>query len=268
MKPAAELVAGYATAPSTTITALTLSDSAVTLTTRGQPGVTVAYLLPPWADSQATGVLRLMAPSWHDFNNGLYLQTVASEVRALAPLGWKQTLQGQEAISAGISGSATVGDLEMGVLPILYDNLEGIDPTYIGVTELFERSLGQVIGIPNTITTGTAGAWASEAINSEVDNFKSDIDYAVLGYLTNTECLAVAFQGIATGNLRWGGPGNDTEKEFTANYFVTMTQIYGRPLIPVFHGSDKGNFNVCAVIDENGADPVITTLLAPIRRIS
>lgn len=263
---AAELVAGYATAPSTTITALTLSDSAVTLTTRGQAGITVAYLLPFWADSQATGVLRAMAPSWHDFVQGLRVQTVASEVRMLAPLGWKQKLQGQEAITAAISGSATAGDLEMAVLPILYDSLDGINPNYIGPAELFSRSLDQVIGVENTLSTGTAGAWASEAINAEYDNFKSDLDYAVLGFLTNTECLAVAYQGTATGNLRWGGPGNELEKEFTANYFVTMSQTYGRPLIPVFHGGDKGNFNVCCVIDENGADPIITTLLAPLRR--
>ena len=268
MSPSAELVAGYATAPSTTITALTLSDSAVTLTTRGQPGVTVAYLLPPWADSQTAGILRLMAPSWHDFVNGLYLNTVASEVRMLSTIGWKQTLQGQEAISAGISGSATAGDLEMGVLPILYDNLEGISPSYIDVATLLERQVGQVIAVPNTITTGTAGAWASEAINAEVDNFKSDLDYAVLGYQTTAECLAVAYQGVATGNLRWGGPGNETEKEFTGNYFITMTQVYGRPLIPVFHGSDEGNFNVCVVIDENGADPAISTILAPLRRVN
>lgn len=269
MKAIAELVAGYTTAPSTTETAITLADSEVTLVVRGTAGLAKAFMMPPWAKFQTSGKLRISSIAFPDNGVGMELRGYAASVRPLLPLTSLSLIElsGQQEVKAKMTGSATGGDLEMAVIPIIYPNPEQ-QPQFMSPEDVSARRLGTtILAIPNTIVTPTSGSWGtSEALNSEADPFDAKYDYAIIGFLVDTLCLAVAYSGQLTLKYRWGGPGNPDQKELTSSWFITMSRAMGYDLIPWFNGSDANKVFVNAITDENGADPNVTTLCVPLRR--
>lgn len=259
--PALEIIGGQATAPDTTITALTM-NAGNSNTVRNTNGDSNIYLLQAWADVQLTGVLRIKSPRLHDNVQGIRLQTVASEVRPLLPFKAPQALISQDTLDLGISGSATAGDLECAGFLIYYADLPGVEGRFIDGDE-YRRRFVNMSAFSNTLSTGTTGGWSGEeSIVSEFDNLKANTDYALPGYLTNTECCSIRWRGTDTGNLGVGGPGCAEDKELTANWFVWLSDYFGLPLIPVFNSANKNSILIDCHQDENGADPIVTTLFA------
>jgi len=263
MKAIAELIAFYVTAPSTTETVVTLADSECTLVVRGQSGLARAFMLPPWVKWQTKGKLRLSSIGFRDNGVGTELRGYAAEPRPLLPLSSLSlvSLVGRQEIVAKLSGSATSGDLEMGIVPIIYPNPEQ-QPDYVSPDYVAEKRINDtILAVPNTIVTPTSGAWGtSEAINSEADPFDPKYDYAIIGYLVDDLVLAVAYSGQLTLKYRWGGPGHPAQKELTSAWFITASRAFNYDLIPKFPGSDPGKVFINAITDENGVDPVVTTL--------
>ena len=108
MGKALELLTGFVTAPSTTLTALTMG-SGNSLTIRNAPsGMT--RLLSAWTDSQGIGQLQIKSPRMHDNVQGITIGTQISEAQPLTPWGMPQQVYPQDTLSALLSGSATAGD--------------------------------------------------------------------------------------------------------------------------------------------------------------
>ena len=257
--PALEILAGIATAPSTTITALTMSTG-LTNTIRNCGDETEVKLLNAWADVQGVGTLQARSPKMHDNVRGISLATSVAEVDPLLPLGFAQRLYSQDTLTLGISGSATAGDIETGCFLIYYPELPGIDARFITPDELRSRGRG-IMGQMNTLATGTAGNFSgSEAINVEFDNWKANVDYALVGYMVDVDCAAVRWIGSDSGNLGVGGPGNAKDKQLTSRWFVTLSEAFDLPLIPVFNAANKSSILIDAAQDENGADVTVTSL--------
>ena len=265
-----ELVCGFVTAVSSTITAVTLCDSAVTNVVRGDTGAEKIVMLPPFAFTQLTGVARIRSTGFPENAQGFRAQHKAGVVEPLAPMSILTQYEPKpnETLTIELSGSSTSGDLDMIAVPILYQNPKNYLASYIGLAELNERRMGKIQAIENTITTPTSGAWGtSEAITAEFDVLNADTDYAVVGYLTNSNILAVGYSGTVTGNYRTGGPGDGAKNTVTENWFLDLTRGTGFDLIPTFRGDAATKFFVNAVTNENGVDPVVTTLVVPIRRV-
>jgi hypothetical protein len=268
VKALAELVAQFVTAPSTSPTTPTLADSACTNTMRSETGAAYAFLMSPWSRTQATGELLIKSPNLIDNGKGIALQHVSAEPTPYLPISAfsLHKLAKNETLTITATGSGTSGDIEQHILPILYPNPASA-PQYIGIEELNRRRVGKVITARNSIVCGTSGAWGTaQAINASTDVFSTDYVYAVLGYICNLQVAAVAYSGLQTGNLRWGGPGHATKKELTSAWFVINTRAYGYDLIPTFAGVDAGKFNVNAIGDENATTSIIETLLLPLTK--
>lgn len=263
--PALELLAGIATAPSTTITALTMSTG-LSNTVRNAPDDPNLQMLAAWTDSQGVGTLQIRSPKLHDNVRGISLATKVAEVDPLWPLGQGQRLYSQDTLFLGLSGSATAGDIETAGFLVYYPELPGIEARMIGLEELRQRSRS-IMGQMNTLACGTAGNFSGqEAINAEFDNWKANADYALVGYTTDIDCAAVRVQGADSGNLGVGGPGNAKDSQLTSRWFMILSEKYGLPLVPVFNAANKSNILIDAAQDENGADPTVTTFwveLAP-----
>jgi len=256
---ALEILAGFATAPSTTITALTMSTG-LTNTIRNCGDDTEVKLLNAWADVQGVGILQARSPKMHDNVRGISMVTAIAEVDPLLPRGFAQRLYSQDTITFGISGSATAGDIETGCFLIYYPELPGIDARMITADELRSRGRG-IMGQVNTIATGTAGGFSgSEAINAEFDNWKANVDYALVGYTVDVDCAAVRWIGSDSGNLGVGGPGNAKDRQLTSKWFIDLSDNNDLPLIPVFNAANKSSILIDAAQDENGADVTVTSL--------
>lgn len=259
--PALEILGGFVTAPDTTLTALTMG-SGNSLTVRNAPENSDVRLIQAWVDVQGTGIFRIRSPHMHDNVYNMSFQTVASEVDPLMPNGFFQPLTPQDTIVAELSGSATSGDIEQAFLLLWYSELPGIAGRFLS-PEAIRGSLKNILCVANTISTGTAGGWSgAEAINAEQDVLKGNTDYAILGYHTSVEAGAIRWRAADFGNLGVGGPGNEMAKQFTANWFVWVSNMLGVPAIPIFNSADKANVLIDAFQDENGGDPIVNTILA------
>lgn len=261
MGRALEVVSGFVTAPSTTFTAWTLG-AGNSLTIRNAPVASKIWLIQAWADNQAAGALRIRSPKLHDNVQGIRLDVTASDVQPLLHTKQAQFLYPQDQLIVEQTGSATGGDIESGSLLIWYEDLPGAESRLVSNGDI-EGKVVNIVTVENTLALGTAGGYSGEeAINAEFDLLKANTDYALLGYLVDTECATVGWRGADTANLRVGGPGNETLRNETREWFTRMSAFTGLPCIPVFNSANRAGILVDGVQDENGADTTVTSILA------
>ena len=259
MGKALELITGFVTAPSTTLTALTMAGSD-TLTVRSFNDPAKAMLLTNWTDSQGIGQFQIRSPKFHDNVQGITIGTQISEPQPLMPLGQPQRLYSQDTLTALLSGSATGGDIETGCFLNYYEDLPGADARLAHWDDIKDK-IESIMISTNTLSTGTAGGYSGqEAINAEVDNWKANRDYALLGYQTTIECASIRWQGSDVANLGVGGPGHENFKELTGNWFRRLSEAFNLPLIPIFNAANKSSILISCAQDENGADPLVTSI--------
>ena len=261
MGRALELLVGSATAPSTTFTGLTMA-AGNSLTIRSAPLDSKIYLLQAWADNQTAGTFRIRSPRLHDNVQGIRMDVTASDTTPLLPEGIKQMLISQDTLVAEITGSATAGDLESGAMLLYYDAVPGVDAR-LATWEQIAPLIKHLLFVENTLALGTAGGYSGEeAINAEFNQFKANTDYALLGYTVDVECLAIRYRGIDTGNLGVGGPGNETLRQVTAQWFKRLSMSTGLACIPVFNSANADAILLDGLQDENGTDTTVTSHFA------
>jgi hypothetical protein len=261
MGKALEVISGRVTAPGAAFTAWTMA-AGNSLTVRNANIDTRIQLLQIWADNQAAGVLRVRSAKLHDNVQGIRLDVTISEVQPLLAWGAPQRLISQDVLVAEQTGSAVAGDIENGAMLIYYPDLPGNDARLATWEEIARRGQN-IVTVENTITTGAGGGYTGEeALNAEFDLLKANTDYALLGYLVDTECCVVRWRGADSANLGVGGPGHEALRHKTANWFKDLAMDYGLPLIPVFNSANRSGILVDAVQDENAAAVTLTSIFA------
>jgi len=271
MGAALELLTGFVTAPSTTQTALTMATGN-TLTIRNAAVDSQVKLLTCWVDAQIRGILRIRSPKLHDNVQGIRLGTNANVIHPLLFPNPGQRLYSQDALSVDLSGSATAGDIETACLLVYYPDMPGSSARFIDPNALRQRAVNTV-AIENSLATGTAGGYSGEeAINADFDLLKNNVDYALVGYnvspvagQTDGGCAAVRWRGTDTGNYGVGGPGSDTMKWLTSQWFLWLSEWTGLPLIPVFNASNRGAILIDAAQDENGLDVIVNSIFVELK---
>lgn len=257
---ALQLVTGFVTAPSTTFTALTMG-SGDTLSVKALDGGK-AYMLSFWSDQQTAGNVRIRSAQMHDNVQGIRAFSVASEVAPLNPTGGNIPLTQFDTLVIDMTGSGTSGDIETFSSLWYYENAMGFNARLV----TWEQIKSQIIDymyVENTLALGTGGGYSGEeTIIVEFDQWKTTYDYALIGYQVSAECACVGWRGPDTSNLRVGGPGNDTRKELTGEWFKLISQATGHPTIPVIYGQNKGSILIDGAQDENGTDVTVTSIFA------
>jgi hypothetical protein len=269
--PALEVLTGFVTAPSTTQTALTMATGN-SLTIRNAAVDSPVRLLTAWVDAQVRGILRLRSPKLHDNVQGIRVGTNANIVQPLFNPEFSQRLYPQDTLTADLSGSATAGDIETAALLIYYPDLPGSAARFLSPDQLKSRTVN-IVSVENSLATGTGGGYSGEeAINADFDLLKNNVDYALIGYevspvagQTDGGCAVVRWRGADTANLGVGGPGSDTLKWMTNQWFVWLSECCGLPLIPVFNASNRAGLLLDAAQDENGLDVIVNSIFAELR---
>ena len=259
--PALEMIVGQVTAPDTTLTALTMNVGN-SLTVRNTNIDSKIHLISMWALNNADGIFRIRSPRLHDNVQGIRMGITAAQPDPLIPKGFMQPLIPQDTLVAELSGSGTAGHIETGAALIFYEDLPGIQGNFISPEDVKNR-LVNLLTVENDLTLGTAGGYdGEEALNADYDLLRANTNYAILGYVVQCQCAAVRWRGSDFGNLGVGGPGNQNSKQFTANWFVWLSELTGIPMIPVFNSANAGSILVDAVQDQTGNDVVLSTILA------
>lgn len=233
-----DTISGAVTAPGATFTNWTMAvgDS---LQVRNVPFDSKVILLSMWAFNNVAGRLSVRSPRMHDAVQGIRAFVDANDPKPLLPSPVTQKLVPQDNLVAQQTGSAVGGEVETGHLLLWYENAPGLAGRFIDAPTLMARGVN-VSEVETVNTPVASGTYSGEvAINSSFDNFKANVDYALVGYLVSANCGAVTWKGIDTGNLRVGGPGDVNGRQYTSEWFLRLSRRFNMPLIPVFNASNR-----------------------------
>lgn len=224
-----------------------------------------AWMLQLWNDVQVAGTSRVRSGKWHDDVQGIRFDTFVSDTMPLMPWGARQPIYSGDQLHVDLAGSAVAGDIEYIAMLLWFEELSAQQARLL-TWDQWQARAGNYMTSENTIATGTTAAWlGTESINVEIDQFHARSEYAICGYTVDTECVAIGVRGPDTANLRTGGPGLETDREITANWFTRLAKHTGLPCIPVINGDNKAATSVEAVQDENGADTTLNFVMTELR---
>jgi hypothetical protein len=259
MPPALDTITAQVTAAAAAGSAMA-AVAGDSLIVRASPSGKRIMMLQAWADVQTAAWFQITSPRLHDNTRGLRFRTRLTDVMPLFPWPAKQDLYENDTLAIVLAGAAVAGDIETVSMLLYYEDLQGVNARFIDPATLKQRGV-EMVTTENTLATGTTGGYSGgEAINAESDLLKANTDYALVGYRVGTECATVAWRGADTGNLRVSGPGNPAAADVTCNWFQSLSESYGIPLIPVFNSNNRAGITVDAVQDENGADVEVTSI--------
>lgn len=235
---ALEVVTGRVLNPGATITALTANTNN-SFTVRDFPESSAAYLEGVWSQNATAGVTRVHSARFHDDVQGIRYRSPAASVRNFLADEAEQRLYPNDVLRFEQSGGGA--ETDSSALLIYYNELPGI----AAKLAMWEQIKPQIVNLLTVevpvVGPVTAGDWsAGTVITTLTDLLKSDTNYAILGYQTDTNCLAVGWSSTDTGNLRVGGPG-PTEAIETRDWFVSLAKNHGTPHIPVFNSNNRGS---------------------------
>jgi len=245
MGAAAEIVMCQDTAPGATVTAM-VAQTPGSLTIRNTMPQADIRLLNWWGYQNVVGIQRLHSPRMHDNVQGIRVQVNALQATPLIPSLPLQKLYPQDALILENTGSGVAGNIETGFFIVYYSDLPGIAARFIDPVALMQRGVN-LVGVEIDTTPGVAGGWSgAQPLNHSFDNFKANIDYAVLGatFSATTGTGAWAISGPDTGNLYIGGPGQTAQYQLGDEWFVRLSRLTGIPLIPVINAANKAGTNL------------------------
>ena len=252
MPRALEVVAGFATNPGATFTALTASTG-TSFTVRGTDATKPAWLLGAWAFNATAGELRIRSTKLHDFQQGIRNRVTAALTADLISgprnAAFAQRLYSQDALTVEITGGGA--ELDCGALLIAYDDLQGAAGRFIDQPTLKKLGLN-IVTVEVTVTAVATGNFGGAvAVNSTNDNLIANTDYAIVGGMSDTRGTAVGITGIDFANLRVGFPCEPSQRFLTQNYFEQLSVAFNAPYIPVFNSANKAATTVD--VETNGA---------------
>jgi hypothetical protein len=196
-----------------------------------------------WADFQDQGDFRMRSPRMHDQANALRMATIPGFFSPLANEYFSQVLFSQDNLTLeGVFTTVpTAGHVSLGYMQVYYDDIPGIAGNFRPWSGV-QPNIVDYLAVPvNPSSNATAGQWgAGVAINSTVDVFKANTNYALIGYVAPVAFGAWSVQGIDVGNLQVGGPGVANSID-TRRWFAYMEECSGKPSIPIINSQNKGN---------------------------
>lgn len=241
MPGALQVINGQATNPGATITVMTPNTGDSYTVRNGAPGSDIE-LLQAWAFTTTNLLFRVRSPLMHDQAQNIRMQPTASQPYPLLSGALTQKLYPQDNMTVEITGGSA--EVDIGSLLVWYGNLPGVNARLHAPSEVLPLVANLTTVEVDLTSSATAGNYSSTvALNGTFDTLRRNIDYAILGYECPTVGGSLGITGVDTGNLRVGGPL--TNLSFvTKNWFVDLSNMTGKPCIPVINSANVAGVNV------------------------
>lgn len=249
---------GYATNPSSTLTACTFT-SPNSNTVRNTLFQNPISLLGMWRNGATKGRATITSPKLVPVTNGIDYAAPAGCTGQILDGPPYQVLTPQDVLTASVTGGGSESD-ELAIQSY-YQNLPGVEMTL--------KHPGDIIGSAQFVfawrcsitCSGTIGTQSNTVITTSEDSSTANVWYGVLGYTTDALLTAVGISGVDTSQSFIGGPGLlDVYK--TRHYFVDLSNRSGMPCIPMWNSANKANTNITAVDVAASTTAIITLVLA------
>lgn len=219
-----------------------------------------ARLLPATVLSNVSGEIRIRSSAMHG-NNGIQVGHIAAQPYPLWPSAApNQKLTKGDTVAVDLSGSAVAGQIEIGVLPIMYTEPGSKnEASLIDHNQLKAQGTGQIAVVRTTHIAGVVGGYSTPVnLNAGAPyDLIGNKRYALLGALTNVMGCAVTLRGPATGGTRIAIPAHSTNKDLTSNYLYWLTLSTGFPCMPVVSTADAGTTIAEVVSNQAGGTYVV-----------
>lgn len=259
---AVQVLTGRVTNAGATPTAVTMNsgDSNTVRSTEGGGNVLLDQV---WSQNAAGGIARVRSPRLHDSAQGIRLRVPPATVKPLLPMQSRQVLYSQDQLTIELTGGASETDVL--ALLLYYENLPGINAN-LGTWEQVAPRIVNYHGVEcNLTTSATAGQYGgAQTLSANFNTLKRNEMYAILGYTLDAECSVVGLTGPDIGNLRIGGPGV-VDPYVTAGWFADMSQLTGKPYIPMIQSANVENTIVDIAATATAASRNVTWILAELK---
>ena len=256
-----ELLNGSVTAPSTTLTALTMGGTDSLRVRHFDPGKK-AYIAALWSNNQTAGELQVKSPKMHDAVQNIKVLAPATQPYPLLPLSMPVPIYSDDILDVSLSGSATAGDVETASILIAYEDMQASQGRYITAEEVKNKMINMLTIKCDLGSLSSAGYQGSQTIVADNDLLKSNTDYAILGAVCNQEVGAICLRGADTGNLRIGLPNDGVRLYEEGGFLMELSKATGWATIPVMNSENKNNTTVEVFKNENTIQPIIYFILA------
>ena len=243
---AIDTIVGHTANAGSTFTALTM-NSGDSLTVRSFPTTNNARIERITRAGATSGAVRVLSPRLHDNVRGITFTSAESPTVFDMPQVIGQKVYPQDTLTVQLTGGTNETDLA--ALSIYYESLPGSDArlhNWGDIASLIVQIKPVEVDVTNS---ATIGVWTDTLINATEDLLIANRDYAVLGYVTDTNRAMIGIKSSETGNLRICGPGT-TASDDTAQYFVDWSNRENTPHIPVINSANKGStfVSTCDVV--------------------
>jgi len=218
------------------------------------------YLESVWANGASTDFVRIRSGRTHDSQQGIRLQKGGNSNANLLPWPSNQKLFSGDALTVEIDETAAAS----GGIALTYgfDDLNTANQglaSWADIAGRIQSIMGQEVDVTASATIGSVGAGV--ALNAFADNWKAGDQYALLGYTCSVGLLSLLLNGANTSGQDIGFPG-DTDARETRDYFVRMSNLTGRPCIPIIDGNNKGATVLKAVDSAASTASKVSLILA------
>lgn len=255
---AIDTVVGHTANAGATFTAVTFNtgDSGAV---RSFPATNSAKIERVVRAGATSGAVRVLSPRVHDNVRGITFTTPENPAVFNMPQMMGQVVYPQDTLAVSLTGGTNETDLA--ALSIYYDNLPGANArlhSWGDIASLIQYIKPLEVDVTNSATIAT---WTDTVITTTEDLLIANRDYAVLGYVTDTNISLVGIKGTETGNLRIAGPGT-TSTDDTSSFFVDWSNKEGTPHIPVINSANKGGIFVSTADVVASSTPKVQLILA------
>lgn len=238
-----EVLAGYVTAPGSTMTPATPVIGGSLKVQSYSPG-TKAYAVTFWDFNNTGGRTNWYGQNFHDAIIGIEFANVAANPRLLSPIKNLPNLMRNETLRIMKSGSAVGGDIELSFLLAYYEDVPNLNTHFITPADLERRGVN--IFTQRQSIAPVAGAWSDNPIDNMatgspygINIFKADREYAIIGLDSSSSQGSVAIMGPCTSYLRYGFNGVVSVGVYEVSApFVGIGKILNIPSVPVMKGLD------------------------------
>lgn len=205
---------------------------------------------------------RLTSPRLHDNVTGVSFQAAETPSEFLLSPELSQSLYSADVLVAQMDAAASSDTVA--ALQVYYSDLPGIDANLATWDQIKSRIIDVKPVEVDLTTSATIGAWSDTVITTTENQLKADYEYALLGFESSAALCAVGIKGPATGNLRVTCPGASPTLRLT-DYFAFLSQIDGRPYIPVINANDRAATFISALANTASASADVFAILARLR---
>ena len=206
---------------------------------------------------------RIVSPLLHDNVTGLTFAAGENPAAFLVPAAIDVALSEQDTLS--LYGAATAASTILMGLQIQYENVRGVQADLYRWSDL-RNDVKSFKAIEVDLAAIAVGAWTDTLITQTENQLHADSSYAVVGYSCSQSVDLVGVKGIATGNLRYCGPGASSTLDLTS-YFIYMGEEQNIATVPVFQANDRNSFYVSAANHAaiGGGTAIVSLIVAELK---